>query len=89
MTDGDDDRDADAVQLCMRCRTPLGWTTRRRADGRSAHPPGECPAIPDGGRAPDDDRDMTVQPATCPECGRTLDAAGECRVDGCPGPSPD
>lgn len=32
------------------------------------------------------DREFTVQPETCPECERPLDANGECRTANCPGP---
>lgn len=34
----------------------------------------------DGGRS------FSTQPETCPECGLTLDANGECKTNGCPGP---
>lgn len=30
--------------------------------------------------------DFATQPETCPKCGLTLDANGECRTGGCPGP---
>lgn len=36
--------------------------------------------IADGGRS------FSTQPETCPECGLTLDANGECKTNGCPGP---
>ena len=66
--------------VCGRCRTPIDGAAPCRIDGEPTHRPGECPTRPDGGR------DMMVQPETCPACGRTLTADGECRTEECPGP---
>jgi hypothetical protein len=66
--------------LCTRCRTPIRGAASYRVEDEPTHRPGECPTATDGGR------EMVTQPETCPECGLTLTADGECRTGGCPGP---